>query len=97
MKSFANNLAFAHEDAADHGVGTREASAFARQLQRVFHESSGVSVHELVEGLVEKRVRVSFRVEGHHVVDLLAGADKTDGQSEFARDSNHDATFGRAI
>src|SRR5580692_3556751 len=50
-----------------------------------------------LEELVEKRVRVGFRVEGNHIVDLLARADKTNGQSEFAGDCHNDAAFGRAI
>ena len=49
VKTFADDLAFANEDAADHGIGTGEANAFAGQFQRVFHEASGVSVHRLIE------------------------------------------------
>jgi len=80
MKAFADNLALAHDDATHHRIGAGEAGAFAGQRQRVFHEANGVRVH----GLIEKRVGVSFRVEGNHVIDLLARADKANGQSQLA-------------
>src|ERR1700752_658731 len=46
---------------------------------------------------VEQRIRVGFRVEWDEVVDLLAGADKTNRQAQFARDGHHNATFCRAV
>jgi len=93
MKTFADDLSFAHNDATHHGIGAGEAGAFAGQRQRVLHETDVVCVHDLVE----KRVGVGFRVEGNHVVDLLAGANEADGQAQFARDGDNDAALGRAI
>jgi len=57
------------------------------------HEANGVCVH----GSVEEGIGVGFRVEGNHVVDLLARANEADRQAQFARDRDNDAALGRAI
>jgi len=80
MKTFADDLSFAHNDATTMDWAG-EAGAFAGQRQRVLHETDVVCVHDLVE----KRVGVGFRVEGNHVVDLLAGATKRMGKPVRAR------------
>ena len=38
MKTLANNLALANDDATHHGIRAGEAGAFAGQRQRVLHE-----------------------------------------------------------
>ena len=58
-----------------------------RELEGVLHEANVVFVHDLIE----KGIRVGFGVEGHQVVDLLAGADKTNRQAKFASDCHDDA------
>ena len=93
MKAFADDLTFAHDDAAHHWIGTGQAGAFAGQGQRVLHEADGVCVH----GSVEKRIRVGFGVEGNHVVNLFAGADEANRQAQFARDGDDDAALGGAV
>ena len=77
MKTFADDLALAHDDRTHHGIRAGEADPFAGQRQRVFHEANGVCVH----GLIEKRVSVRFHVERNHVADLLAGANEPNGQA----------------
>ena len=72
MKSFADNLPIANNDAANGGVGAGETDALARKVQRTLHEAYVMFVHQLIE---ERRC-VGFRVERDHVVDLFTGADK---------------------
>src|SRR5712692_43528 len=93
MKTFADDLAFAHDNATYHGIGAGEARAFAGQRQRMLHEANVVCVH----GSVEEGISVGIGVEGNHVVDLLAGAHEADGQAQLARDRDNDAALGRAI
>src|SRR5207245_8215091 len=93
MKALADNLAFAHDNAAYRRIRAGKANAFAGKRQRMLHEANGVFVH----GSVEEGIGVRFSVERHHVVDLLAGADEAYGQAQLARDGNDDAAFGRAI
>src|ERR1700732_1270898 len=47
--------------------------------------------------LVEERVDIGLRVEGDEVVDFFAGADKADGEVQFAGDGDNDAAFGGAV
>src|SRR5258707_3948333 len=93
MKSFADNLTVVNNDAADSGIGTSEADALARKFQRTLHEANVMFVHQLIE----KRRCVGFRVERNHVVDLFAGADETNGQSEFARNCHYNSTLDVSI
>src|SRR5262249_17059456 len=46
---------------------------------------------------LDHEVPFRFRVEGNQVVDLLAGANETNRQSEFARNGHYDAAFGSAV
>src|SRR6185437_13694792 len=97
MTTFADDCTLSDENATAQGIGAGEAGAFAGQSQGVLHEASGVRVHSSAESSVEKRIRVGFRVKGHHVVNLLAGADETNGQAELARDRDDNAALGGAI
>ncbi len=80
MKTFADDLPFAHDDATHHGIGARKPGPFASQFQRVLHEANGVCVH----GLVEEGIGVRFRVKGNQVIDLLAGAHEANRQAQLA-------------
>src|SRR5712664_2377440 len=93
MKTFAENLALAHYDAAHHGIGAGQASTFARQCQRVLHEANGVCVH----GSVKEGICVRLGVERNHIVDLLSSADETNGQAQLARNGDDDAAFRGAV
>ena len=93
VKAFTDDGAIFDEDAADWGIGTGQANGLAGEAERMFHEVLIVGIH----GLVEQRIGVGLGVEGNEVVDLFAGADKTDGEAEFARDGDDDAAFGGAI
>src|SRR5438132_10255815 len=55
------------------------------------------SIEGYLRLLVKQGIGVGFRVEGNHVVDLLAGADETDRQAQLARDGDNDTALGRAI
>ena len=93
MKSFADNLSIANNDAANGGVGTGETDALARKVQRTLHEANVMFVHQLIE----KGSSVGFRVERDHVVDLFAGADKANGQTKLARNRDDDPTLRRPV
>jgi hypothetical protein len=45
VEAFAENCAVFYDYAADGWVGAGEADAFAREVQRVFHESNVVGIH----------------------------------------------------
>src|SRR5207245_11151881 len=84
MKPFTDNLSavnsIADDDAADGGIWAREAHAFARKLERAFDEANVMLVHQLVE----QGSSVGFGVERNHIVNLFAGANKTNRQSKLA-------------
>ena len=42
MKSLADDFAFMNDHAADRRIRTREADAFAREVERVIHEANVV-------------------------------------------------------
>ena len=84
MKALASDLRFvifsADDYATDGRIGTGQANTVARKLQRALHEANVMLIHELIE----KGSGVSLSIEGNHVVNLFADADKADGKSEFA-------------
>src|SRR5271165_3113671 len=59
------------------------------------HESGVKPPHS--KGLVKQGIGVGFGVEGDHVVDFFAGADKTDRQFQFAGNGHDDAALGGAV
>ena len=93
METFADDVARVDDDTADSRIRAGEADAVAREFQRTLHEADVVIVHSLVE----KGGSVGFGIERDHVIELFAGAHKTDRQAEFAGDSDDDSALGGAV